>query len=998
MTNFTEKSAVEDFIIRGLVGRGWEHTPGAELPREDLSNPLVEKHLIDALQRLNDNRLSDEDIRKVLAELHAVNVSFLGAKKVLALLKDGISIKLEKEKIPYRVRLLDYRNPEKNMFVVSDQVSYSGINRGIRTDITLYVNGIPLVVIECKSATGPGNTWENAYKQIKRYEREFPELFKYVQLSVAAGLEARYFPNALGVRTVPKYTWDKKGDQVEKVLSLLEPETLLDFIKNFVFFREHNGRGTKIIARRIQYEAANLIYNRSVDYITGRSEKNRGLIWHWQGSGKTFTMIFSAYKLFHEPRMEHPTLIFMVDRRDLEEQFMREFSALDTGFSFEVISSSNSLKKLLLHDEGRGKRGMFLTLIHKFGEKVEDARDKLKELAKDSVFESKPITERKNVVLFIDEAHRTQYGILASRKNAIFRKALMFAFTGTPIKKIERNTYAEFAYLDEDEPYLHKYFISDSISDGVTLPIVVETRGERKVWLPRDKLRELKRLGIEDLDEKVESKLAKSLTKVKVFLENEERIKLVVDDLVKHFRENIDDRFKAMIVTTSRRACMLFKKEVDKHLQKEYSEVVMTSNGKEEWEQRYENDLRKRYGNNSLSDIHKIIVQNFKHEENPRILIVTDMLLTGFDAPILKVIYLYKWLRGHRLLQTIARTNRVYPNKGEGLIIDYVGILKRLKDALEDYDEKDIKGAIYSKSRVLKELKEDLSEIMNLLGNPKMTGTREELNAIVLSLIASQDSEVPKRFLELYKSVRIWFELLGSHEEAYRYRTIIAWLTGIYQVYMKRTRNRDDAELEEEFRKYYPRVLRAVRHAVRIDKIRKETPSLTLDENYLEKLTKSGLSEEERIYDMLFSFRKFVFVDRRKKVIYEPIYKRVQQLVRDWKEGRLEQKEVYEQIKRELQSVISIEKENKQKRKSKYEAVISTVLKADEVPGADSVDIKEFVNKLKEEGLFFQGWNTKKSSRKELARRVRRFLWKFKISTEKRGELSERIVAGLAEL
>jgi type I restriction enzyme R subunit len=354
-----------------------------------------------------------------------------------------------------------------------------------------------------------------------------------------------------------------------------------------------------------------------------------------------------------------------------------EFYALDI-VQPEVIQTVADLEEVFSYDNYLGKRGLFITLIHKFRfEELDRLRRHLEEISKTQ----ETIMNRSNVIAFIDEGHRSQYGILAGVMKGILKNAFMFALTGTPISKSNRDTYRDFAYLPE-ERYLDRYFIVDSIKDGFTMPIVYQPRLEKDVHLKKEMLETFLEIELEEIPEKartdVEQRLKQRLDPINVFLENEKRIESIAEDIANHFKQNFDGKFKAMIVAASRKACMHYKNALEKYLPREYFEVVMTAESDEdEIIYGYARDVRERYDGRDHKSTLKKIIDKFKEDDYPKILIVTEMLLTGFDAPILQVMYLDKPLKEHRLLQAIARTNRPYKGlKEAGIIIDYVGILK----------------------------------------------------------------------------------------------------------------------------------------------------------------------------------------------------------------------------------------------------------------------------------------------------------------------------------
>ena len=458
MPLFNEKSLVEDYFLEKLQDGGWSYVAADNLERENFEEPLLTPVLIRALEKINGGiGVGDEEIKKVLNELKLRTSGSEDAKKILNYFKEGVPVKFEKERVVKYVKLFDYENLQNNYFTISNQVIHQTGEKQIRHDIILYVNGIPLVNIECKNPASLTENWYSAYKQIKGYEKDVPEPYKYIQIGVAAEQTARYFPTAPWQEETLTHKWrEPNKDIIDSTIEMLTPQNLLNIIRTYLFIRIEHGATTKVITRYMQYRASEQVCNRVLNHINRKEPKNKGLVWHWQGSGKTLTMIFAANKLYRHPTLANPTIFFVVDREELETQLFEEFSALDITRP-ETVDSIYALRKILEHDEHRGKRGIFITLIHKFRpEELTELQKELDELSKTR----ETVQNRKNVVLFIDEAHRTQYGILAAQMKEILKSANSFAFTGTPIAKLGRDTYSEFSYPPK-ELYLDKYFITD---------------------------------------------------------------------------------------------------------------------------------------------------------------------------------------------------------------------------------------------------------------------------------------------------------------------------------------------------------------------------------------------------------------------------------------------------------------------------------------------------------------------------------------------------------
>ncbi|MCX8083219.1 MAG: HsdR family type I site-specific deoxyribonuclease [bacterium] len=906
-----EKRLVEDYVSEKLREIGWRFFEPVELKRESIREPLLIENLKEALTRINrDKGIGEGEIKKVIDEIKLLPNEQEGIKKILHYLKYGIGIKFEKERIVKIINLFDYENPDNNEFIFSRQVHFRGSDL-IIPDIVLYINGIPVLEIECKSPVDLRTDWYIGYEQIKHYEKIVPELYKYIQIGISFCEKVRYFPVVPWSEDVPVYIWKKDGlPEDEAIFEMLTPHILIDILKNFLFIREQYGEIKKVIARYMQYRAVNKIYSRVIENLKGKEVKNKGLIWHWQGSGKTLTILFATHKLYCERYLENPTIFIIVDRKELEEQMKEELSSLKLNFSFEVIESVGYLKEIIRYDNFRGKRGVFLTLIHKFRPDEKFLPDRIPD----------SISGRKNIVCFLDEVHRSQYGLLAARMKNTLKSAFYFGFTGTPIAENERNTYNEFGYPLKDEGYLDKYFIDQSQKDNFTLPLVYQTRLEHlhmkeddiKLFIEKWEEDEFK--GDIDLHPDISEKVRKRLNYINLFLEKDDRIKAICNDISKHFKENIDGKFKGMVVCGSRKACVLYKKYLDLYLPQNYAEVVMSFglDDKEPIKSFYSEWIKKYPGFPDDEKRVKNIVEKFKNEDYPKILVVTDMLITGFDAPILQVIYLDKLLKKHRLLQTIARTNRPYNDvKEAGVIIDYAGIVKHLRYALKDYYKNEIKGLIIDFNKLFKEFEKCILDIMDIFRGVEHKIERDVLLKCVDIL---KDDKVREKFFEYYKKARKMFELLASNPERLKYLNEFKWLTAVYDYYRKLTEDEEEKELVERF---FQKTIEFVHKNLKVDEIEKPIRDFNIDLKTLEKF-KSNItsSEKDKIINIIFIISKLVLVEKSKNPIYKSIADRVTELIKRWKERQIDIETLFQEEKK---IITEIEEREKEKTKLKFD-------------------------------------------------------------------------------
>ncbi|MGB9628678.1 MAG: HsdR family type I site-specific deoxyribonuclease, partial [Thermodesulfobacteriota bacterium] len=583
------------------------------------------------------------------------------------------------------------------------------------------------------------------------------------------------------------------------------------------------------------------------------------------------------------------------------------------------------------------------------------------------------IMNRRNVITFIDGGHRTQYGLLAVQMKSILKNAFFFALTGTPISKRGKDTYLEFSYPPE-EVHLDKYFITDSIKDGFTVKIVYQPRLEKEVHLKKDLLEAFLETEFEELPEEiredVEERVKKKLNAIKLVLENPFRIKAIAKDIAEHFREDIDGKFKAMVVAGSRKACAIYKEKLDKLFPKNYSEVVTTfERDDEEVIQQYVAEVRGRYGGKDIGDIRKEIIEKFKEEEIPKVLIVTDMLLTGFDAPILQVMYLDKLLKEHRLLQAVARTNRPYNDlKEAGIVIDYVGILKELKKAFEMYSEEDIKGALYDSESMKEEFIILMKDILEIFKEIPRHYERETLVRAIEVLTSDERKE--KEFIENYKSLRKTFELLGPDEVKFEYFEDYKWVSAIYTFYMKTVLQKPT--YEEKVQKYYEKTIRFVHRATEIEKLERELPIIAFDKEYLEKLEERVKDRKEKAANILFTLNRLVLVERHRNPVYESLIEKVERLLEMWREKTRDYEKIYTEGVKAINEINQLFSRQKSLHFSDLEySMLLEIEKRFKKDGFEML-VKDLSKRL-EKYMFF-GWFNQITVKKEVEREIRRFV------------------------
>jgi type I restriction enzyme R subunit len=844
MMLYTEKGTVEDFIIQELQRLGWKYVKPEEMKlirKENYEEPLVLENLKKAVLNVNrEVEFIDADLDFVIISLRTIPSNIEGIRTFLDRFRNGLVVPIQKEGKERVIKLVDSEIIESNEFIVTNQFKVEGSRGSIRADIVLLVNGIPLVLIECKNPTEERVDWTDAYKQIKRYEEQAPELFKYVQFSIATdGMKTYYFPNGFNEESKDFLSvWKdpypfKKEDFEDDALKitihgLLSKPNLLDLIENFTFIRKERDKTTKIMTRYMQFRASNRIFQRVINTLRKKENKKFGLIWHWQGSGKTYTMAFSAWKLLHSPEAEKPSIFVMVDRRDLEEQIEKDFSFIEVPI--EKVGSIKELIEILKWGK-EGKRGIFLVTVEKFSPR------EFAQLEKES---EKIEIERENVIVLADEVHRTQYGKFATLWRSVFKKAFVFGFTGTPLSKIERNTFQRFC--PEGELYLDRYSMLDALKDGFTVPLCYQARLP-DYHLKEKELKEFVKFEEEEikaLSKEEQKELKKKIKVIKAFVKKPERIRAIAEDIASHFKEVVETTgLKALIVTIDREACVMYRDAISEFLPPEYSEIVMTFDPNDRGIIKdYFDQMVVEYGTKDVKEIHQVVIENFKAKREPKILIVTDMLITGFDAPSLWTMYIDKPLKEHRVLQAIARTNRPFLNKKFGLIVDYIGVLKELEKAFEKFetsDARDLKVVIREFDKEKEEFKEILNKTLKIFEDVKKEDTRESLESAMNALV---DPEVAKNFEALMKDLMKSYEMLRGDPFLRPYLLNYTWLVKVYVAYNKRFKkaNVDELKIDELSKK----TIQLVQQTIDIKEIDDTYPTLSVDEKYIEVLRKSA--------------------------------------------------------------------------------------------------------------------------------------------------------------
>jgi type I restriction enzyme, R subunit len=717
------------------------------------SRSLFFDDLLDATVREFNPRYAEAE-GALLGQFRHLHTDIYGNREFVEHLRNRGKFFDHEEKRERDLILIDYDDPARNVYEVTEEWAFHNGHYGTREDVVFLINGIPVLVIECKNAN-KDEAIALGVDQIRRYHRETPELFVSQQLFTTT--DAIGFSYGVSWNTVRRNIFNWKHEEVgkleAKVKSFCAIPQVLAFLKDYIIFAEKDEELNKYILRQHQTGAVEATVSRGLD-----PKRTRGLVWHTQGSGKTFTMIKTAERLFRAPETDKPTVLLMIDRNELEDQMLKNLAALGLG-NLEHASSIARLNQLLKDDY----RGIIVTMIHKFRDMPAN------------------LNTRANIYVLIDEAHRTTGGDLGNFLMAGLPNATFLGFTGTPVDKTVygKGTFKTFG-CEDDQGYLHKYSIADSIEDGTTLPLYYQL-APNEMLVPHETLdKEFLSLaeaeGVADIEEL--NQILERAVNLKNFLKGKERIQKVAQFVARHYRENVEPLgYKAFLVGVDREACALYKKALDQFLPPEYSEVVYTGNNNDSallkefhLDPKKEREIRKSFG---------------KLERFPKILIVTEKLLTGFDAPVLYAMYLDKPMRDHTLLQAIARVNRPYENEAQemvkphGFVLDFVGIFDKLEKALA-FDSDEINAIV----KDLKLLKVSFQNKMEAKAPGYLRLLEHNFNdRDVDNLIEHfRDPERRKEFSKEYKEIEMLYEIISPDAFLRPFIDDYATLSNIYLV------------------------------------------------------------------------------------------------------------------------------------------------------------------------------------------------------------------------
>lgn len=856
------------------------------------------------------------------------------------------------------IRLVDYDDLSNNDFVVSTQVTFKPRpNFECRFDLVLYVNGIPLIVGEAKTPARPAISWVDGAIQLQDYQHDFPEFFApNVFLFATEGKTYR-----CGSVRMPLEMWGPWREEGQKTVSglaevraavesQLQQAVVLDLLQHFTLFatdRKHHK--IKIIARYQQYIGANQIVER---VVAGYPKK--GLLWHFQGSGKSLLMVFAAGKLRLHSELRNPAVLIVVDRVDLDTQISSTFNAADVP-NVITADSRAELHRLLAQDT----RKIIITTIYKFAEA------------------GGLLNDRDNIIVMVDEAHRTQEGDLGRQMREALPNAFLFGLTGTPINRRDHNTFWAFGAEEDTGGYMSRYSFETSIRDKATLPLHFEARLV-ELHVDKDAIDEAYAAltgGLSDLDR---ANLAQQAARMSVLLKSPERVQAIVEDIVAHFDAKIvPNNFKAQVVVFDRESCIAYKRAFDRLLPPETSTVVMSAQPSDppEWKQ---------YDRGKAEE--ERVLDNFRDPNHPlQILIVTAKLLTGFDAPILQAMYLDKPMKDHNLLQAICRTNRPHTDpmtgieKTHGLIVDYLGVFDDVAKSL-DFDERAVQQVVSNIEALKAQLPEALAACLAYFEGVDRSLTGYEGLEAAQGCLPNNDirDEFAADFSVL---ARLW-ETISPDPILKSYEADFRWLGQVHQSVKP-----PGGHGKLLWYALGSKTLELIHEHIHVENIRDNLDTLVMDADFIETFIANpdpGTVKEIEI-EIVRRLRK-----HRNDPVFVELGRRLEELKEKHEQGMITSIEFLKYLLQLAREVVEAEKKVETVEEQKDAKAALTELfheiRNDQTPAIIErivEDIDEIVRMVR-----FDGWQTTIAGEREVQKAVRRTLLKYQL--HKDNELFEK--------
>lgn len=940
--DFSERQTVQDPLIRYAEQAGWTYlSPEDTLRlRGGEESPVLWNILTDQLQRLNPDVVdSAEKAEEVAGRLVRVRPNIEGNLEVWEYLKGLKTIFVEAEQRERNLRLVDAEHPEANIFYVTDEFRFVSGRTKIRADAVFFVNGIPVIVVETKAPTQPEGIAE-AFDQIRRYHEQAPELMAEAQLFALTQLMEFFYGPTWNLSKKALINWreEQPGDFETLVKTFVDPHRLLRVLTDYILFVRKDGELTKAVLRPHQMRAVEKVLARAREVSRRSRQERRGLVWHTQGSGKTYTMITVAKRLLEDPRFENPTILMIVDRNELQQQLFQNLESL--GFKRVYLARGKEHLRQLLRDD---TRGLIVSMIHKFDKA--DAN----------------LNTRSNIFVLIDEAHRSTGGDLGNYLMGALPDATFIGFTGTPIDRTShgKGTFKIFGGGDP-RGYLDKYSIRESIEDGTTVPLhyqiapndllVDREAMEKEFWA------QVELEGVADI-EAIDRVLDRAVT-LKNMLKNPDRVAKIAKFVAEHFRQYIQPMgYKAFLVAVDREACALYKKALDDYLPGEMSRVVYS---------RAHNDppeLRRYH----LSDEKEAAVRKAfrRPDENPQILIVTEKLLTGYDAPILYCMYLDKPMRDHVLLQAIARVNRPYEDekgrrKTNGLIVDFVGVFDNLERALA-FDSQDVEGVIHELD-VLKEHFAALMEHGRSEYLPLVAGKSED-KAAENVLEYFMDGERREAFYKYFRELEEVYEVLSPDPFLHPYLDDYHMLVKMYRLLRSAYDTR--AQVDKSFLR---KTAEIVRKHTTTPVVHGLKGSYEIDAGAIAALMRENKPDTVKVFNLLVGLDDLVEAKGRQHPYLIPIGERAEAIRREFEQRQISSQKALEELERLIRDLMEAQKQSQKSNLSQEAYAVAWWLKVQKHFDAGAAE--RLAASLEPAFKEFPHWTKSESQERELRKRL----------------------------
>lgn len=1002
--------------IAGNRDLKWKYVHGENLVLygKQPQDVFVDTWLKDALCRLNKPLAANPDLAdEVIHRLRGVllEAGYSGLIRANEIFQDWllgrISMPLGKDGEHITIHLLDFDTPQNNHFVVSQQVQFTG-TRDCYFDLVLYVNGLPLVVGEVKTPVRDAISWQDGAADFlggQKHYWENQKAFFVPNLLCFASEGKTFYYGAIGARFKNWAPWHSTEDREEipqdmrTVLKsaerLLHPKTLLEILQSFVVFstvKQGEGKPSfkiKILPRYPQYEAAKAIVER-----VKTQDARQGLIWHFQGSGKSLLMLFAAQMLKADPDLKNPTVVVVVDRVDLDSQ-------INSVFNNAAVKNVTPVKscKALAQELKQDSRQILITTVFKFDEVEIDEH------------QTDGLNPRDNIIVLVDEAHRTQEGSLGEKMRWALPNAFFFGLTGTPISGLERNTFKLFGAPNDPGRYLNRYSYKQSIRDEATLPVKFEPRLV-ELRIDRETIdKEFEELAEQNnLSEEEKTFISQKAGKLAHLLKAPKRITAIADDISDHFKTHVEPKqFKGMVVVYDRDAVVQMYYLLCERLGKDAVEVVMNisqgtieeetdENGKpkkiaSDWLKWQKLDLpvekvdfKRWQGIDASPEVQEQLLDRYRDASDPlKVIVVTAKLLTGFDAPICYCMYLDKPLRDHTLLQAMCRTNRLYSDtKKHGLIIDYLGVFENVAKAL-DYDPKEIEGVVESVEAFKKLFPEAIGKCLEYF--PGVDRTVEGYEGLIAAQDCLVGNEKKDAFAAQFNVLKRFWEAITPDPYLNAFRKDYRWLAQVYES-IKPVGGLGSLLWES----LGPETIKLIHEHTEIDRIRDDIDELVMDAESVFELTE----EEKKKKAKKLNLSLMAKVRSKNDPRFEELGQRLERLKDKYEAGVLSSLDWLKELLDAAREMVRLENETHEEVIPDDKQALTEIfleLRNGTTPQIIA-NVVEDIDKIVR-ATRFDGWQSTHAGQKEIQKVLRQTLFKYKLHKEQ--ELFEKAYGYIRE-